>query len=420
MSRIRITFLLALLLGTPLFAQQLTLQEALQSAQATNSIAQNAKITLEKQLNKANINSYLPSIDLSVGASASISLLDQESNALITPTASVSFSLSSSDRYTKASNTLLAKTAQTAFGTSIQNLKAQVTQTYWNVTAAELAYDQQLLDYEQKSISNAAIQAQFDNGKANTLAVSQAKLALFQAKLTVESRNNDFETAKQALQRLIGYEIEGTSDELMEVRDLKNLEFLQELSLSTTSIKQLSYQVEQAELALKKVRASSASPVVAMNASTSFSGSLSTSSSQIRDTTKVSVSVSFSLDPYLPNSSAQVTLENLQKDITLAKNTLEQGIKDIQQEVQTLYQSLLQIKANLEYLLEYQKVADETYNLTLASYEAGEVPYLTLQESEQQQQNVQLSILQQKVDYTVALYNLAYLLETDINTIINE
>lgn len=54
MSRIRITLFFILVLGTRLFATDLTLEQALQSAKATNITAQNAKITLEKQLNQAN------------------------------------------------------------------------------------------------------------------------------------------------------------------------------------------------------------------------------------------------------------------------------------------------------------------------------------------------------------------------------
>jgi len=88
-------------------------------------------------------------------------------------------------------------------------------------------------------------------------------------------------------------------------------------------------------------------------------------------------------------------------------------------EVQARYQNLLQIEAELDYLTEYQRVAEATHALTQASYEAGEVAYLTLAESEQQALNAGLSILQQRINYTVSLYELAYLLETDINTIIN-
>ncbi len=420
MSRIRITLFFILVLGTRLFATDLTLEQALQSAKATNITAQNAKITLEKQLNQANSNQYLPSINISAGSSASVSLLEQNSSAQISPTASISFSLSSTDRYTKASNSLLAKTAQTTYNSSILNLEMQVLQAYWSVAAAQLAYEQQQAATEQTRASYESIQAHYEQGLTNSLAVSQAKLAYSQSSLTLGSRKNDYETAKQELQNLVGYEFEETADELWDTQSLKPLADLQDLALGTSSIQMLAYQIEQAELALKKTRASSASPIVAFNASTSLSSTLSTTAgASLRDTTQVGVTVSLSLDPYLPNSTAQVTLENLQQDVIIAQNELQQGIRTMKSEVQARYQNLLQIEAELDYLTEYQRVAEATHALTQASYEAGEVAYLTLAESEQQALNARLSILQQRINYTVSLYELAYLLETDINTIIN-
>lgn len=420
MSRIRITLFFILVLGTRLFATDLTLEQALQSAKATNITAQNAKITLEKQLNQANSNQYLPSINISAGSSASVSLLEQNSSAQISPTASISFSLSSTDRYTKASNSLLAKTAQTTYNSSILNLEMQVLQAYWSVAAAQLAYEQQQAATEQTRASYESIQAHYEQGLTNSLAVSQAKLAYSQSSLTLGSRKTDYETAKQELQNLVGYEFEETADELWDTQSLKPLADLQDLALGTSSIQLLAYQIEQAELALKKTRASSASPIVAFNASTSLSSTLSTTAgASLRDTTQVGVTVSLSLDPYLPNSTAQVTLENLQQDVIIAQNELQQGIRTMKSEVQARYQNLLQIEAELDYLTEYQRVAEATHALTQASYEAGEVAYLTLAESEQQALNAGLSILQQRINYTVSLYELAYLLETDINTIIN-
>ncbi len=421
MSRICTTLLLIMLVGTPLCAQQLTLEQALQSANATSIASRNAKLTLEKQLNQATINSFLPSISLTAGATASASLLEQNSSARISPTADLSFSLSSVDRFTKASNELLAKTAQTTYNSSIQSLRMQVTRAYWNVTAAQLSYAQQKTVWEQAQASFEAMQAKYEGGRASSLAVSQAKLAFSQASITLESRKNDYENAKQTLQALVGYEFDETSDELMDIQSLKPLADLQDLVLATSSLQLLSYKIEQAEVSLKKTHATTASPTVAFSASTSLASSLSTTgSSYIRDTTQIGVSVSLSLDPYLQNSSSQVTLENLQKDITLAENELQQGIKTARTEVKNLYQNLTQLEAQLQYLFEYQAASEVTVAYSQAAYEAGEITYQDLKDSEQQLQNARLSILQQKVNYTLSLYELAYLLETDVTTIITE
>lgn len=91
MPRLRIILLVFLLVCTPLTARQLTLEQALQSATASSLTAHNAKLTLEKQLNQASINAHLPSISISAGATASTSLLEQNSSAQISPAASLCF-----------------------------------------------------------------------------------------------------------------------------------------------------------------------------------------------------------------------------------------------------------------------------------------------------------------------------------------
>lgn len=420
MPRLRIILLVFLLVCTPLTARQLTLEQALQSATASSLTAHNAKLTLEKQLNQASINAHLPSISISAGATASTSLLEQNSSAQISPAASLSFSLSSTDRYAKASNALLAKTAQTTYSSSLQSLGMQVMRAYWNVAAAQLSYEQQKAAWKQSQASLEAMQAKYEGGRASSLAVSQAKLAFSQASLTLESRKNDYESAKQTLQTLVGYEFEETADELLDIQSLKPLADLQNLVLATSSIQLLAYKIEQAEISLKQTHATTASPILAFSASTSLASSLSTAGkSYIRDTTQIGISVSLSLDPYLPNSSSQVTLENLQQDIALAENELQQGIHAAKSEVKTLYQNLLQLEAQLQYLFEYREASEVTFAYSQAAYEAGEITYLELMESEQHMQNARLSILQQQVTYTVSLYELAYLLETDVKTIIN-
>jgi hypothetical protein len=206
---------------------------------------------------------------------------------------------------------------------------------------------------------------------------------------------------------------------LLDIQSLKPLADLQNLVLATSSIQLLAYKIEQAEISLKQTHATTASPTLAFSASTSLASSLSTAgNSYIRDTPRSAFPYHSPLTPIcrIPVSSY---FGKLQQDIALAENELQQGIHAAKSEVKTLYQNLLQLEAQLQYLFEYREASEVTFAYSQAAYEAGEITYLELMESEQHMQNARLSILQQQVTYTVSLYELAYLLETDVKTIIN-
>ncbi|MGE4584428.1 MAG: TolC family protein [Sphaerochaeta sp.] len=417
MRTLCIGIVVAGLLASPLYCQSLSLEQAWQSAQANHTTARNANLTLAKQLNQAQTNDYLPSLSLSVGASASASILGDSYRASLNPSIGISFSLSSSDRFSKAEKDLLVQTAQTSYHATLQGLQSEVTTAYWNVVAASLAKQAQQLDVQQQTQTLSSIQEAYDGGKASSLAVSQAKLTLSSANLKLQERTQALENATQNLESYVGYPVDGTSDSLLAVQKLKPEEALISLAAKTSTIGNLELKVRDAQLALQTQQAKSISPNLNISASTSLGATLATDSSLLKDSTSLSMTVSLPLDAYLPDSSAQTTLENLDADIQIAQNNLSAGMQKLQFQVKQAYQSISQAAENLQYLKQNQALAEETYSLTRASYEAGESTYLTLQESENQRTSTALAILQQQLTYTLALYDLSALLEVDIQTL---
>ncbi len=408
---------LSLACAFPLVSQDLSLNQALDLALNNSNTAANASLTLQQKFNDTQVNTYLPSITLSLGGEATASLMNSDYSAGFSPIASVSFSLSDTDKYTRDETELLYKLAQNTYTSTITSLQSTVVTAYWDVVAANLALEIDQLTYDSKQASLDRINEKYEGGLATTLEVSEGELALSNAKIALKQQEQTLANAKMALKNLIGQAVDQTSDDLISPATLQSLETLDAMAQQTSTISTLKLNVEEAKLAYAQENHTAFSPSLSFSATTSFSGSVETTGTAFEDNTTLSVAVSLPVDSYFTKSSTKISLENLQMDITIANNSLEDGIQNLLASVQTAYTALEQAEATLQYLEAYKVVVEKNYELTSNAYEAGEVDYSTLQDIENERSNASLAILQQQVNYTLALYDLSNLLETDVDTL---
>jgi outer membrane protein TolC len=398
----------------------MSLAEAIKQAKAYNTDAQNAAITLSQNLNEAQVNEYLPSIKLSAGASAQASLLDASYSASISPNATLSFSLSSANRYTNEQQSLSAQSARSNYASTMQQIEQAVTTAYWNVVAAELSLQMQQLEVSHKQENLEQMRSQYEGGEITTLTVSQAELSLADALLGESSRERVLEEAKDQLSLLTGSAVVGKLDDLLPIGELKSLDALLALASSTTTIKTAELSVEQAKLAYLQTQASSASPVLALDASTTFSAQLSTSGSSLRDSTTVGVTVSIPVDAYLKNSKTNITLKNLASDIEVAENRLMASKKALASSISSAYHSIEEAKKTIDYLSAYELLAQQSADLSQIAYNAGEISYRELAESQKSLSQAHLSLLVQQVNHTLLIHKLANLLQVPTTTLSKE
>lgn len=420
MNHRSVSLLVLLCIFSPLGAQSISLADAIKQAQAYNTDAQDAAITLSQELNQAQINEHLPSIKLTAGASAQASLLDQSYSASISPLASVSFSLSSATRYTDEEQTLATHMAQSKYGSAMQQIEYAVTTAYWNVVAAELSLQMQQLEVEQKQENLERIRSQYEGGEVTTLSVSQAELSLADAMLNKNSRERSLVEAKEQLSLLTGSDVEGKLDALLPIGALKSLDALLALASSTTTITARELQVQQAELAYLQTKASSSSPVVALDVSSTFSANLSTTATALRDATTVGVTVSVPIDAYLKNSKSSITLQNLESDIQLAKNSLEAGKHALATSITSVYRTIEDAEETIAYLTDYELLAQQSAELSQRAYDAGEISYRELVESQKSLSQAHLTLLAEQVHHTLSIHELAYLLQVPTTTLYKE
>ncbi|AEV28738.1 outer membrane protein [Sphaerochaeta pleomorpha str. Grapes] len=408
---------LLLIVTASLFASNLSLEQALSTSRANNGDLKVANLTLKKTLREGEENIFLPSISLNGGLTTTASIADSSISTSYS-VGSVSFTLSSTDKYAKEQMTLASTIGQNTYQSTLNTVESLVTTAYWNLASQQLVVQNSQIQVEKQQRYLQEVENQYENGLATTMQVNQAKLALYDSQLALQTAQQDVKTATDSLNLLMGTEGEWVLDALPIVKEVLPLDSMLALLANTTAAKSLAFAIDEAELMLKNEKNTALSPTVSFQASTSLSGSISSSDISLKDSTKLAVSVSVPLDSYLKNSAAQIDLDSKEYAVLIAQAKYNTGISTLNAQVKASYAALQQAKANLEKLNQHQQLAEDQLQLVQASYEGGQSTFNELQDSIAEVQSANLSVLAQNLAYTLSLYNLAALLEVEPSSLI--
>lgn len=408
---------LLLVLTASLFATNLSLEQALSNSRANNGDLKVANLTLKKTLREGEENLFLPSISLNGGLTTTASIADSSLSTSYS-VGSVSFTLSSADRYAKDQMALASTIGQNTYQSTVNTIESQVTNAYWKLASEQLIVQDSQITVERLQRYLQKVESQYENGLATTMQVNQARLALYDSQLSLQTAQEDVKAATDNLNLLMGTEGDWVLEALPETKEVISLDAMLALLGHTTEAKSLAYAIDLAELNLKNEKNSSLSPTVSLQASTALSGSISSSGISLKDSTKLAVSVSVPLDSYLKNSADQIDLDSKTYAVQIAKAKYDNGFASLRSQAKTSYTALQQAKANLEKLKEHRQLAEDQLQLVQASYEGGQSSFNELQDSIAEVQGANLSVLAQNLSYTLSLYNLAALLEVEPSSLI--
>ena len=118
---------------------------------------------------------------------------------------------------------------------------------------------------------------------------------------------------------------------------------------------------------------------------------------------------------HMKASSASVALDTAEYDIEIAKQNYANSLTDLTSSIRNAYVSLEQSQQNIENLEKHLALAKEQLRFIQDSYEAALSSYNDYESAVVAVSNATISLLQQKLNYTIALYDLSSLLETGID-----
>lgn len=408
----------------PLQAQSITLDEALAAARSDNKEIKVATLELAQSRRENSVNDWLPSISLQLGASASASIIDKTFNASYS-LGGVTWSLDSANHTASKANRVLSnESAQLAYQSKVNSIDSRVTTAYWNAEASRLALEsrQNTLGRNQRELET--IQNKFEAGTATTLSVSQAEMSVADARYQAQIARQTYQTALTTLSNLTNLDIgeDTVFQEMPKGFSLKDRSLLAGNLEDTTTIKQYALALARARQALVNETSEGKGISVNVSARTSFGDSIysyrdsdgSWGFSDFADTTTLGVTVSVPLDHLFQNSSTSIAIDSARYDIQIAELNLQKALEDLQTDVDDAITSVQQAEANLLLLDHHLALAQKQLDLTQASYDAGKSSFSDLEDAKQAVSDAELAKVQQQLNHTIALYDLATLLECPV------
>ncbi|MCH3916981.1 MAG: TolC family protein [Spirochaetia bacterium] len=418
---------LLLLFIPSLTAETLSLDEAIQLATAKSDAVAASQLDAASSKRTTQINHLLPSFSVDGSATATGQLFDlanlstSQSYSLSTSlSASASFSTADSTPYTKKTEQLNSISADLSVLTEKQTVRSTVTADYWNVVSCRLS-----LEEAQKALANQqeiqdSNQAKYDDGSLGKVSLSESELALVQAKQTVDSDKASLEAATKTLEKEIGKDIDPDQlEDLMEMKEPKGEKDLYTLIPKTSAMQSLQNAIALSNIEYKSDNYDAKVPTMTTSASVGLSSKIdSDSENTAADSSSVSLTVSVPLDAYFKNSSTAISLENDKRSIDVASYNYQAELTTMQQQVTsylTSIQSYLSKKDSLEKQLELYTYLETQQK---ESYDAGISSYSDYQDAILDRENSNIAILQNQLNYTLYLHDLACYLEASVDNIL--
>jgi outer membrane protein TolC len=128
-----------------------------------------------------------------------------------------------------------------------------------------------------------------------------------------------------------------------------------------------------------------------------------------------SISIIQPLDPLLPFSRTQVEIENLKEDVQKARIQLQQARTGAEIQIRQLVDQLETSRSAIEVRRLNVERARRAFSLAQEAYDAGNRELLEVREAEDELEQAQVQLLDEQKNYVVALLDLVYALNTNID-----
>lgn len=417
MKRIILALVAVLSAVMPMYAETLTLQQALDGAAANNTDLAAAQITLESELRSNSLTSSLiPDISLTGGIGWSgFSLTGQSAgsatgNYYLGIDWEIGSGLFSQNKINSISNDI----AVLEYTLQAETVDEAVTSAYWTIALYQAQLESAEASLEAATESLSSIQEQYEAGYTDELTLSSAQYEVIGYQYQVLGYENTLETAYNSFETLTGIDARGY--ELQQIPDLPELKLpdagtlYATASANSTSLQNLRKQVELASANTDSTRASQQLPSLTVSASYGLGSQtgLSSFSDLWQDSGSVSLGISIPISSWIPGSSGDVAVKNSQDQERQAAINLQEGSRSLYISIKEDIDSFRQNTSSLEVATQALGLAERTYELTQERYEAGYVTYDSLSDARSDLLTSQLSLQQSRISQLLSLYSLSF------------
>ncbi|MBN2625079.1 MAG: TolC family protein [Spirochaetales bacterium] len=420
MKRIVPAVLSFLLVITGLFAEQtvLTLEKSLDSAMEKNLSLQISRISLDTAQRSENTawNAFLPSLSGSAGLTGNTSLADAAPLSW-TATGSLSLSLPLNAGLSASLDgiRLAYENELITYDTTLRNLKSEVEKNFYSLLAgkADIEIEKANMDLAEKHYEQTL--NNFNLGLETELAVLQAKVTAATLKPTYLQAVSDYRIALREFLSAIG--MDPKEDVLLEgdlsvpAADLDGEELIGLYLMDRSDIRSQKKNIDILENNRALSVATSYVPSLSLSGKwgTTVGDALEGSSwaaDSLTDSLSVGVTLSVPLDGFIPGSSTDTAIKEIDDQIRSAKLTLEKLMDDGRTEIINLVSQLETASAKLDLSGLNVELTRSTYEKSEESFVQGGMERLDLEDAQQNYFTAEQDYLESQYSYLAGLIDL--------------
>jgi len=401
---------------TLLFARpEITLEQALKQALDNNSDLQKQALTLataEKNF-KSSWNAFLPTISLSARGTYSHGSNTSANTFSWNGSGGISFSFNGAipSQLQQLKNTYtIEQLSYSKLKTEIEN---SVSIAFFSLLGEQLNLSilQENLTITQKQFIE--LEKKYQRGLASELEMLKAQYAYESTKPQIQKAESTYETNLSSFYILLGLKDSNYRPIPVGNFDYKTINLPQSNKLIETYL-QNRYDVQLQDLLVKNAqlaytiqKAKLKTPTLSLNENATinksgFSGSLS-------------ASISMPINSFIPGSSDNLALKNLETAITKAEITQTTTIQNATKDITAKTQEITRLQEGIDLAQMNENIAKRAYELSQQGYNAGLISQTDQDTTRQQLISSQQQVLQAKINYITSLYNLSQALQLSVD-----
>lgn len=306
------------------------------------------------------------------------------------------------------------------YSEAVRQIELSVRKKFYN-----LIYQKENLVLQNRSLETSRAQylnneEKFKNGKISELDAFTSRVNYESKKPVVESAEINFQNDLASFKQLLGIPqeteiaLDGSLDDFLNLKEI-SFGLLPKVDEPAPDVKSAEYDVEIAKNSLLNLRFSAYAPVI--TGSYSYGKSKKSMQDDWMTTNQLSVGVSVPLDGILPWSSSAVEIKKQKNTLDTAEKVLEDAKTTVAVQTESYIRKINQAVKQLDSLKSTEKLAEQTYKMTLAAYNYGKTDFLSLQNANDSVLSAGVNLKSQAYTLISAILDLESVLGLEFGTL---
>ena len=400
----------------------LAIEDAVRLAKENNISVKTAENTLDnlELLNKYSWNSVSPTATLSGNISDDI----ENDSSSFSFSGSVNLNLKT-NLYSEIKGAKLNyEKGLLTYNEAVRKIERSVRKNFYN-----LIYQKENLVLQKRSLETSKTQylnnqEKFQNGKISELDAFTSRVNYESKKPVVESAEINFQNDLASFKQLLGIPqeteiaLDGSLDDFLNLREI-SFDLLPKVDEPAPDVKSAEYNVEIAKNSLLDSRFSAYAPTVTGSYSYGkvYGKNQKTDKYGWTTTNKLSVGISVPLDGVLPWSARAVNIKTNKNALDTAEKNLKDAKTTVAVQTESYIRKINQAVKQLDSLKSTEKLAEQTYKMTLAAYNYGKTDFLSLQNANDSVLSAGVNLKSQAYTLISAILDLESVLGLEFGTL---